>query len=391
MRWLILADDLTGAADAAGAFRRHGYPALLRLSPGGEEDWPVVSVDLNVRERAEDDPVIRRRVRETLRLARDRRVYLKIDSTLRGPVRTLVRETLAALKESGKEASGVFVCPAFPLQGRVTRGSVQYVRGDPAGTPESVGPPVCRLDGLFAGMGLRVVPLPPTETDKLSRLAREFPHSLFIADAELEADLEAWARSAAEIPSLLCVGSAGLAGGLARQSPMDLPPNILPSIQQVMVVAGSANPRTHAQLDRLPQEWKEKEIKPQGLEPAINYEIFQSSRDNEGGLNPEAAMKIIEEALDWVERMGLRGQQGWWAGWILTGGFTARTLLDRAGVQSLRVGGEVAPGVPWLLARQGWIAGSPIITKAGGFGEEDTLVRLMLYLCGCSPTHRSST
>jgi 4-hydroxythreonine-4-phosphate dehydrogenase len=59
-------------------------------------------------------------------------------------------------------------------------------------------------------------------------------------------------------------------------------------------------------------------------------------------------------------------------GLVLTGGETARAVLSRLGIKTLQVVGEVEIGVPLLIAEG---SGLPVITKAGDFGDRDTLVR----------------
>jgi len=61
-------------------------------------------------------------------------------------------------------------------------------------------------------------------------------------------------------------------------------------------------------------------------------------------------------------------------GLIATGGDTARAAAEALGACDLRLWGEMEPGVP-----VGILDGPhplPVITKAGGFGDQDTLVRL---------------
>ena len=60
---------------------------------------------------------------------------------------------------------------------------------------------------------------------------------------------------------------------------------------------------------------------------------------------------------------------------VLTGGETAAAVLVTVGIQLLRVQGEVLPGLP--LSRAVDLPGFPdLITKSGGFGMPDTLLRL---------------
>jgi uncharacterized protein YgbK (DUF1537 family) len=67
-------------------------------------------------------------------------------------------------------------------------------------------------------------------------------------------------------------------------------------------------------------------------------------------------------------------------GLVATGGETARSLLEVAGITGIRLGGEVEPGVPW-----GTTAGGvelTVVTKAGAFGDEATLLRCRDLLGG---------
>ena len=64
---------------------------------------------------------------------------------------------------------------------------------------------------------------------------------------------------------------------------------------------------------------------------------------------------------------------------MLTGGDTARTVLERLGIERLQVIGELEPGI--CLSRQD-SGGPAIVTKAGGFGDRHSLVRVLRYLRG---------
>jgi uncharacterized protein YgbK (DUF1537 family) len=65
---------------------------------------------------------------------------------------------------------------------------------------------------------------------------------------------------------------------------------------------------------------------------------------------------------------------------VLTGGETALRVARRLGAVGIRLEEEVGPGIP-----VGTLIGpSPyrVVTKAGGFGEPDTLVRVVERLLG---------
>jgi uncharacterized protein YgbK (DUF1537 family) len=68
---------------------------------------------------------------------------------------------------------------------------------------------------------------------------------------------------------------------------------------------------------------------------------------------------------------------------VATGGETACALLSRLGVHGIRLIDEVEPGVPFgmsLGARS-----IPVVTKAGAFGDADTLRRCLDRLKAISP------
>jgi uncharacterized protein YgbK (DUF1537 family) len=64
------------------------------------------------------------------------------------------------------------------------------------------------------------------------------------------------------------------------------------------------------------------------------------------------------------------------AHYVLTGGETARAVLAARKIRSLRLLGEVEPGVPFGMARDGTL----ICTKAGAFGGPATLARCVARL-----------
>jgi 4-hydroxythreonine-4-phosphate dehydrogenase len=65
-------------------------------------------------------------------------------------------------------------------------------------------------------------------------------------------------------------------------------------------------------------------------------------------------------------------------GLVATGGETAAALLGHFGVDGIRLVDEIEPGVSLGLTRGGLAV--PIVTKAGAFGNEGTLVRAVHHL-----------
>ena len=59
---------------------------------------------------------------------------------------------------------------------------------------------------------------------------------------------------------------------------------------------------------------------------------------------------------------------------FLTGGDTADAALTAAGGKGIRIFGEIVTGVVQGTLIGGILDGVPVVTKAGAFGGEDTLV-----------------
>jgi len=64
---------------------------------------------------------------------------------------------------------------------------------------------------------------------------------------------------------------------------------------------------------------------------------------------------------------------------VVTGGETARTILEAWGVGALRIAQEVETGVPFCVTGK-WRRRLPVITKAGDFGSPQTLLHCRDFL-----------
>jgi uncharacterized protein YgbK (DUF1537 family) len=70
------------------------------------------------------------------------------------------------------------------------------------------------------------------------------------------------------------------------------------------------------------------------------------------------------------------------AGLVLTGGDAAIAVNRALRTEALWLRGEVVPGIPWGYLVGGSRDGLPLVTKAGGFGEEAALLTTIRFLQG---------
>ena len=88
-------------------------------------------------------------------------------------------------------------------------------------------------------------------------------------------------------------------------------------------------------------------------------------------LGRDAAGALIEQTLAHIaEELVARGVRRL----VVAGGETAGAVVSRLGVRSLRIGGEIDPGVPWTYAEGG---ATPLLLalKSGNFGARDFFIK----------------
>jgi 4-hydroxythreonine-4-phosphate dehydrogenase len=73
---------------------------------------------------------------------------------------------------------------------------------------------------------------------------------------------------------------------------------------------------------------------------------------------------------------------------VVTGGETARLVLQTWGVTGLRLVKELEPGLPFSIT-ENWGRRLPVITKAGDFGNPQTLVHCRQFLHDLDRTGKS--
>jgi uncharacterized protein YgbK (DUF1537 family) len=404
----IVADDLTGAADCAAAFAEAGRRPIVLLEAGAGTDevrsaCDVIALSANSRDIDADGAgdAIAAAVRD-LAIDAPRVWFKKIDSTLRGHLRAELRVVVDLLSPEL-----TIVCPAFPRTGRVLREGRVFVHGEPleqtllwrdAGGREAHLPTM-----LAAGAGLAVVPVTVAELRSgrfaaiLSAAARG---RVLVVDAETDDDLNALIAAGIGCGrKVLWVGSAGLSGALAAA----LEPaagfvgggsreNVGSDTGPVLVVAGSASEQTRRQLADLERSCdaavtmlpvdglldRESAARRATLDAA--QAALDARRDAVLAIEPAVSgARLPRYGTELTDRLGeLVGElAGRFDGLVLTGGDTARAVLQALGVGGLAVVGNVEFGIP---ASRAALSNLRVVTKAGAFGDDHSLSRAVRVL-----------
>ena len=380
----IIADDLTGAADAGVQFVHACYRTVVFFSESEvlAEDLDAVSFDTD--SRAMPAGFAAKRVLEAARGVREARVvYKKLDSTLRGNV---AAELAAALGGARRERA--VVAPAFPAAGRTTLGGVQRVHGVRVDETEMANDPhtpvqVAHVPSLLADACSSVDVLSVEDLTDRGRVRRALEGSeCVVADAERDADLEALVRAVPDPARVLWAGSAGLALALGRVYPGpcvgDEGAQRVP-VRPVLVVVGSLSGVAREQVRRLVGEYGEVSVSVEaGGAGALERAVAAAQDALAGGAcavvhsieeRGASGESVLGSLADVVARLS---EEERFEGLVLTGGATAVGVARRLGASGIRLHGEVEIGVPigTLIGPRPY----PVVTKAGGFGGPDTLV-----------------
>src|SRR5829696_5122371 len=258
----IIADDLTGAADAGVQFVHAGYRTVVFFSESEvlAEDLDAVSFDTD--SRAMPAGFAAKRVLEAARGVREARiVYKKLDSTLRGNV---AAELAAALGGARRERA--VVAPAFPAAGRTTVGGTQRVHGVPVDETEMANDPqtpvrVAHVPSLLAGSFSSVGALGVEDLADPEDVRRALKdNECVVADADRDADLEGLVRAVPDPAPVLWAGSAGLALALGSVYPGPCAGDAgvqRVRVRPVLVVVGSLSSVARGQIRRLVGEYGE--------------------------------------------------------------------------------------------------------------------------------------
>ncbi len=405
-RILVLADDLSGAADCGIAFTRSGLSAVVVLPDEDEAATrvgaDVLALDTDSRHRPPDVAAAINARQARRYLTDDVLFYRKIDSTLRGNIAA----ELAALTPL---AGLAIVAPAFPATGRVTRRGRVYVHGVPLEATETwqreqltgiadIAAILTRGGVRPALVGLDLVRGEPDAlSEALNCMGRDGAAAV-VCDAETDADLAAIATASARLARRhFWVGSAGLAHHVAPVCGLvaSTPPVSLRLRGPVLVAAGSRSDVSRVQSRHLAREpgVSALSVPPDALlrgESSADWQAISSGLDSALQRGADVLLTIgsssttvpLDEGQRLCAALGrlvapFASRLG---GLVATGGDTARGLLGALGAVGLRLAREIEPGVVLSVAEGG--RPLPVVTKAGAFGAPDTLVHCRAVLSG---------
>ena len=419
----VIADDLTGANDTGVQFAKKGYNTQLLIFDQQSkviipDNLDVFVIDTETRElESKTAREMLRDIFKKININENDIFYKKVDSTLRGNIGVEIEEIMNILKKD--------ICifsPSYPSYQRITIGGYLVVDQKPLGLSgyssnnleqgeNSFVPfllkkqtdfPVGQIDLKDVAKGQKTI------LSKINELYQKGNKIIVIDSTNGEHLKDIFASGLKFDGSVLFSGSAGLANHFPNinNKNEDLKIKIENNEGPFIVVVGSRNSIIEDQINYLKNRLNFTELKIDleqifsNKEKIIdNYttvclEAIKSNRDlliytdaiyNEAKLiNKKLMLKynigfreleveiktfLGELTSKIIKNSGVRNL-------ILTGGDVALGVCKELGISNLNVIDELLPGIPLSTA---YYENSilNIITKAGGFGKEDTLYNLI--------------
>ncbi|MGF7109682.1 four-carbon acid sugar kinase family protein [Treponema pedis] len=400
-KYLIIADDFTGANDTGVQLKKRGFAAKVVFSSSTiDADDKCLIFDTESRAMPKQDAYkkLKSNILELVSKYDFDIVYKKVDSALRG---NIVDEVLAILEVYKPEI--VLFAPALPRLGRTTQNGIQKINNTRLMETEFVGDPINPIKSDNIVDILKEISKSSVRHTSLTELYSKEPVingdcSYYTFDANTIEDMEQIAKiGLSNAKKTLWIGSAGLAEGIF---------NVLHPQKPSLVIVGSTSQKSIEQLAYAKKQERyilELDI-PKILESGIYDSEYEKAasvlRKNQDLIITScSSKKSLDEVVDYVIKKGITKQET--AGIVrnilgeitkkiladveigslfLTGGDTAISIMHNLNAQGVEILHEVSPGVIASRLLDGLYKGLVIITKAGSFGEEDTIDRCIFKM-----------
>jgi len=404
-----IADDFTGATDLANTLSKEGLRVSQLIGVPREQTSPgevdAIVVALKTRSIVPADAVAQSLAAfEWLQAQGAEQILFKycstFDSTAEGNIGPVADALMDAL-----DINFALVCPAYPENGRTIFKGNLHVGDVPLAESSMKDHPLTpmrdsNLVRLMQAQSHKKVGLIPYEAVESGVEAVEARIAVLkasgctygVADAISDRHLQVLGEAAKD--QKLITGGSGIAIGLPAnfstrsKGGTGVSSRMPQTFGRSLVLAGSCSAATRAQIAQVKNKWPAVRINVDALAreedvvsdlsawaeasaPDLPVLIYASADPEEVAAvqkryGAERAGGLVEKAFgQLVQRLTAKG----FTRLVVAGGETSGAVVSALGISHLRIGPEIAPGVPWTESLQ-----TPAIAlalKSGNFGGSD--------------------
>ena len=400
----IIADDLTGANDTGVQYKKNGYSTTVKIMNDNDvsssmfktSDVVVINTDTRPLSKKDAYDCVFKLAEKLNSVNNLEYIYKKVDSLMRGNP----APELEAILDS-TDAEIAIVASAFPDNGRiVTDGTLLMPDNKHVDITN-----IFNTETKRKAVNVRLINVREGAESLKQYMEGQMENGadIFVFDTVSNEDLATISDAAMLIgkKKIFC-GSAGLAKQLGRKKKAEQKYD-----GTVFIVVGSRNAATAHQVRMATETFKlpvvlvnSEEIIDGRYEKAVSESVEKAKEYYLNGnkvviiaidslfeeytvvLRATAtenakSLKVAESLGDIVKRLYEHIKP---VSFVATGGDTAFQICNFLGSDGMELVDEIVPGVPIGILREGMADGSSMVTKSGGFGDEDTLVKVINYL-----------
>lgn len=401
----IIADDLTGANDTGVQYVKNGYSTTVKIMNDGSvsskifqsSDVVVINTDTRPLESEEAYNKVFELSKKIGELENIEYIYKKVDSLMRGNPAPELEAILDAT-----QADIAIVASAFPDNGRiVTDGTLMMPDNKHVDISN-----IFNIETKRKAIGVRLLQIREGAKSLCAFIESQLSKgtSIFVFDTLSNEDLAIISDAAmlVKVEKKVFCGSAGLAEQLGRKKKAEVKYD-----DSVFVVVGSRSAATAHQVRKAKETFNcpvvivnSTDIIEDRVEKAIEETVAKAKELYHAGekliiiaidsLFEEYTMVLRENVADTAKSLHVAETLGKISKrifdevqhltFVATGGDTAFQICDALGSDGMELVDEIVPGVPIGILREGMADGNGMVTKSGGFGDEDTFVKVINYL-----------
>lgn len=386
MKISIISDDFTGANDVGIQVKEYGVKVCSTININKNScDVNVISTETrNVKQEDAYNKV--KEIFIKLKSNGFDKFYKKIDSTLRGNIKS----EIDAILENLEEEEQICLVIAFPKMGRKILNGVHYLWDKPLLKTEFAKDPVSPVkdDNLLSIIGndkkelIKHFKLSNIRNEEFVKEIRKSKNKILIFDTETEEELEKICKILVnEKKDKYVVGSAGGIEYLMKYWGYKK--------DKVLIVSGSCSNKSIEQINHFEKKYKNDidiinldVLKKENVKLNLKKDIlikslktreemyFMLEKYKSNGIEEKEATNIIsdyiaEETIEIAKEYNIKKI-------IILGGETSLKIINKLKINGLNIKFKIDTGV---VVSDSFNKEYMIITKPGAFGEKDVLER----------------
>ena len=387
----VIADDFTGASDAASFLVKSGNKTILLTDIPKKLDCDCDCIVIGLKIRSVDSKEAINQVAKVMKFyesLRIEKIYYKYCSTFDSTPKGNIGPVMDYLMDRTNSKYSI-LCPSLPINGRIVKGGILYVNGIPLSESPLRNHPLNPMWDSYIPNLMKNQSKYPVKVCKVDEDLNENERCYYVPDYASDSDGEIIAQKFKSL-KLLSGGSGLLEHLIKGSNSKDAIFSFGIEAQKSIILCGSCSEMTHKQVDYFKKQLDyyisidAKKILDKTITVESIYEEVKKNLPNttliysngcEKKLNKnDSSLQYHAMTMEvFLARLAKLAQIDNFDKIIVAGGETSGAITMSLGYSAFYVGESVEPGVPWLIP----IIDTKklLILKSGNFGNEDFFVK----------------